>query len=55
MCSWFHAFRTSPKCADHRTAAIGKLVQILFPQQHRAGSLQAANDFSVFGGDPIFE
>ncbi len=55
MCSGFQAFRTSPKVAHHRTAAVGKLVQILFSQQHRAGSFQAANDFGVFRGDPIFE
>ena len=30
-------------------------MQILFSQKHRAGSLQAANNFSVFGGDAVFE
>ena len=30
-------------------------MQILFSQQDRAGSFQAANDFRVFDGNPIFE
>ena len=30
-------------------------MQILFPQKHRAGSLQAANNFRVFAGDAVLE
>ena len=41
--------------AHHRAAAVSELVQILFSQQHSAGSFQAADNFSVFRGNAIFE
>src|SRR5208282_637850 len=41
--------------ADHRTAAIGALVQVLLAENDCAPGAQAADNLGVFGGDAIFE
>ncbi len=43
------------KETDHRAAAVGEFVQVLFAEDDRSGSAQAAHDFGVFLWNAIFE